>query len=60
MYYYCEINKKIECHEMPRNFSWVIENKIGGISKIRSEKDILVLQTLDIGKIYYFLEKKLF
>ena len=60
MYYYCEVDKKIECHEMPRNFSWVIENKIGGISKIRSEKDILVLQTLDIGKIYYFLEKNYF
>mgnify|MGYP002822573112 CR=1 FL=1 len=47
-------------HEMPRNFSWIEENKIGGISAIRNEKDLLVLKTLGINKIYYFLEKHYF
>ena len=47
-------------HEMPRNFSWVIPNKIGGISALRSEKDILGIKTLGISKIYYFLEKPYF
>ena len=60
MYYYCSESKKILQHDMPRNFSWVIENKLGGISKINSDKDILVLQTLGIRKIYYFLEKNYF
>ena len=60
MYYYCNDSNKILTHDMPRNFSWVIENKLGGISKINSNKDILVLQTLGIGKIYYFLEKNYF
>ena len=57
MYYYCNESNKILQHDMPRNFSWVIENKLGGISKINSDKDILVLQTLGVRKIYYFLEK---
>lgn len=60
MYYYCYDTNQILIHKMPRNFSWVIENKIGGISKLESNKDILVLQTLGIGKIYYFLEKRYF
>jgi len=57
MYYYCEKEHCIKLHDMPRNFSWVIENKIGGISAIYKDKDILVLQTLGIKKIYYFLDK---
>ena len=60
MYYYCEEKNKILNHKMPRNFSWVIENKIGGISKLGHNEDILVLQTLGIKKIYYFLEKNYF
>lgn len=57
MYYYCTKNNKIILHKMPRNFSWIIQNKIGGISAIYRNADILVLQTLGIKKIYYFLDK---
>jgi predicted kinase len=60
MFYFCDIDKKIKEHSMPRNFSWVINNKIGGISKIDSIEDIKVLETLNIYKIYYFLEKRYF
>ena len=60
MYYYCSETNKILQHEMPRNFSWVIENKLGGISKLNKIEDIFVLQTLGIRKIYYFLEKNYF
>ena len=60
MYYFCNDTKKILVHDMPRNFSWVIENKLGGISKLNCVEDILVLQTLGIRKIYYFLEKRYF
>ena len=60
MYYYNEDEKKIKEHNMPRNFSWVIENKIGGISALYHVEDILVLQTLGIKKIYYFLDKREF
>jgi len=47
-------------HEMPRNFSWVEENKIGGISKIRSKADVLGLKALGVKRVYYFLEKHYF
>ena len=60
MYYFCENEKKIIEYEMPRNFSWIIQDKIGGISALRRKEDILVLQTLGIKKIYYFLEKRYF
>jgi protein-tyrosine phosphatase len=45
---------------MPRNLSWVLDNKLGGISKLKCDEDILVLQTLGVKKIYYFLEKEYF
>ena len=60
LYYYCETNHTVVLHNMPRNLSWVLENKLGGISKITRDEDILVLQTLGIKKIYYFLEKEYF
>ena len=60
LYYYCEKEHRVVLHDMPRNLSWVLENKLGGISKIRCDEDILVLQTLGIKKIYYFLEKEYF
>jgi atypical dual specificity phosphatase len=60
LYVFCPSEKKIIQHEMPRNFSWVIPNKIGGISAIRNEYDLKVLKTLGIKKIYYFLEKEYF
>jgi tRNA uridine 5-carbamoylmethylation protein Kti12 len=47
-------------HEMPRNFSWLIPNKIGGISALRNEKDILGVKQLGISTIYYFLEERYF
>ena len=47
-------------HEMPRNFSWVEENKIGGISKIRTNLDVLGLKALGVKRVYYFLEKHYF
>ena len=47
-------------HPMPSNLSWLIPNKIGGISRLLSEQDLLVLEHLGIRKIYYFLEKKYF
>ena len=58
LYIFSEEKKKIICHEMPRNFSWVIPKKIGGISALREKNDLLALKTLGIKKIYYFLEKK--
>lgn len=60
MFYYCTKENKIKEHNMPRNFSWVIENKIGGISALYHDEDILVLETLGIKKIYYFLDKREF
>lgn len=60
MYYYCKKENLIKKHNMPRNFSWVLENKIGGISALSHNEDIYVLQTLGIKKIYYFLEKNYF
>jgi len=60
LYYYCKIDKLIKKHNMPRNFSWVLENKLGGISALNHDEDILVLQTLGIKKIYYFLDKREF
>ena len=60
LYYYCQKSNKIILHDMPRNFSWIIENKIGGISKLKNEIDIIILQSLGIKKIYYFLEKSYF
>ena len=47
MYLYSEEDKKIIMYEMPRNFSWVIPNKIGGISKISRTNDLLVLKYLN-------------
>jgi len=60
MYLYSEEERKIIIYEMPRNFSWVIPNKIGGISKISRKNDLLVLKALGVKKIYYFLEKRYF
>lgn len=58
--YIFDIEKGFIQHEMPRNFSWVISNKIGGISALNNNNDIDVLKTLNIKKIYYFLEKNEF
>ena len=44
-------------HEMPRNFCWVKENIIGGISAIRNIYDVLALMQLGIKHIFYFLER---
>ena len=60
LYYYCEKTNQIVLHDMPRNLSWVLDNKLGGISKLKCDEDILVLQTLGVKKIYYFLEKEYF
>jgi|SaaInlStandDraft_6_1057023.scaffolds.fasta_scaffold04298_4 atypical dual specificity phosphatase len=60
LYYYCDKSNKVILHDMPRNFSWIIEGKIGGISKVKNEIDIIILQSLGIKKIYYFLEKRYF
>jgi hypothetical protein len=60
MYYYCKQTRTIKTHEMPRNLSWVIPDRIGGISKIRSMIDLEILKSLGITKIYYFLEKAYF
>lgn len=60
MYFYDFNNNEIKKHIMPRNFSWVINNKIGGISKLLCDDDIKVLETLNIKKIYYLLEKPYF
>ena len=60
LYVLCPIENKIIFHEMPRNFSWVIPKKLGGISALSSEYDLLALKTLGITKIYYFLEKHYF
>jgi atypical dual specificity phosphatase len=60
LYLFYSPDKKIILHEMPRNFSWVLPNVVGGISKLQCDKDILVLESLGITKIYYFLEKRYF
>ena len=60
LYVLCPIENKIILHQMPRNFSWVIPNKLGGISALSTEYDLLALKTLGITKIYYFLEKPYF
>ncbi len=60
LYYYCKKNDKIILHKMPRNFSWIETDKIGGISALYHNEDILVLETLNIKKIYFFLEKEYF
>lgn len=44
-------------HRMPRNFSWVIEGKLGGTSALRNHLDILGLIQLNVKRVYYFLEK---
>ena len=36
---------------MPRNFSWLIQDKIGGISATSKEEDLIILETLNIKKI---------
>lgn len=53
-------NNELILHEMPRNFSWLIENKLGGISALRTDDDLLALKQLGIKRIYYFLEKNEF
>ena len=60
LYYFNEEEKQIKKHNMPRNFSWLIDNKIGGISALRCNEDILALKTLGIKKIYYFLDEREF
>lgn len=53
-------NYQIIKHPMPSNLSWLVPHKIGGISRLLSEEDLQVLQSLGVRKIYYFLEKKYF
>ena len=45
---------------MPRNFCWIIPNKLAGISKLRGVNDILGLQAIGIYDAYFFLEKRYF
>ena len=60
MYLLDKSHQKIIKHPMPPNLSWLIPQKIGGISKLLSQTDLTVLASLGITKIYYFLEKRYF
>lgn len=54
------VESSLVVHEMPRNFSWVLPGLLGGISKVRSERDLQGLMQLGIKTVYYFLEQEYF
>lgn len=51
---------ELQVHEMPRNFSWVLPGKLGGISKLRGDSDLKGLYQLGVRTVFYFLEKEYF